>query len=53
MLVMDRMNIDLRTYLQKNHNQLSWKERIKIAYSLIPVLYYVYFENAIHRDLHS
>src|SRR5437868_12810579 len=53
MLVMTRMNIDLRKYLQKNNNQLTWKERIKIIYSIIICLYYVHKENAIHRDLHS
>ena len=40
MLVMNIMATDLRTYLQQNHNQLTWKERI-------------HKENAIHRDLHS
>ncbi|RGB40006.1 kinase-like domain-containing protein, partial [Rhizophagus diaphanus] len=50
---MMKMNIDLRKYLQQNHNQLTWKERIKIAYYIILVLYYIHKEKAIHRDLHS
>ena len=53
MLVMRKMDIDLRKYLQQNHNQLSWKERIKITYFIIANLFYVHLENAIHRDLHS
>ncbi|EXX74217.1 Cdc15p [Rhizophagus irregularis DAOM 197198w] len=53
MLVMMKMDIDLRKYLQQNHNQLTWKERIGIAYEIILSLYYIYCENAIHRDLHS
>jgi len=50
---MDRMDIDLRKYLQQNHNQLMWAERIKIAYDIISDLYFVHKEGAIHRDLHS
>src|SRR5690242_10907955 len=53
MLVMDRMDMDLRTYLQQNHNQLSWRERIKITYRIIADLYFIHLENAVHRDLHS
>ena len=47
------MNIDLRKYLQQNHNQLTWKERIKITYIIIRALYWIHKEDAIHRDLHS
>ncbi|GET55671.1 kinase-like domain-containing protein [Rhizophagus irregularis DAOM 181602=DAOM 197198] len=32
MLVMYKMDTDLRKYLQQTHNQLTWKEKIKIAY---------------------
>src|SRR5438045_3129362 len=53
MLVMDKMDIDLRKYLQQKHNQLTWKERIKIAYLIVGNLYFIHRENAIHRDLHS
>jgi serine/threonine protein kinase len=53
MLVMMRMNIDLRKYLQQNHNKLTWKERIKIIYDITNSLYYIHEEDAIHRDLHS
>uniref|UniRef100_U9UV84 Protein kinase domain-containing protein n=1 Tax=Rhizophagus irregularis (strain DAOM 181602 / DAOM 197198 / MUCL 43194) TaxID=747089 RepID=U9UV84_RHIID len=35
MLVMNKMDIDLRKYLQQNHNQLTWKERIQIAADII------------------
>ena len=52
MLVMNRLDIDLRKYLQQNHNQLTWKERIKITYIIIRELYWIHFENVIHRDLH-
>ncbi|GES75069.1 kinase-like domain-containing protein [Rhizophagus clarus] len=38
MLVMNIMNIDLRKYLQQNHNQLTWKERIQIAVYIIDAL---------------
>ncbi len=53
MLVMMQMDMDLRKYLQQNHNQLTWKERIRIAYEIILALYWIHEENAIHRDLHS
>src|ERR1044072_8482984 len=53
MLVMDMMDMDLRTYLQHNHNQLLWKERIQIVYGIIAALKRIFRENAVHRDLHS
>src|SRR3954451_3251163 len=53
MLVIMKMNIDLRKYLQQNHNQLTWKERIKITFIIIKNLYWIRKGNAIHRDLHS
>src|SRR3954469_18985485 len=53
MLVIMKMDIDLRKYLQQNHNQLTWKERIKITSIIILELYWIHEENAIHRDLHS
>ncbi len=53
MLVMNKLNTDLRKYLQQNHNQLTWKERIQIATDIILALRRIHDENAIHRDLHS
>ncbi|CAB4442598.1 unnamed protein product [Rhizophagus irregularis] len=53
MLVMNKMDIDLRNYLQQNHNQLTWKDRMKIINEITLALYYIHFEKAIHRDLHS
>ena len=53
MLVMGKMDIDLRKYLQQNHNQLTWKERIQITVDIINALDSIHKENAIHRDLHS
>ncbi|POG60720.1 kinase-like domain-containing protein [Rhizophagus irregularis DAOM 181602=DAOM 197198] len=47
------MDMDLRIYLQQNHNQLIWKERVNIAYEIINAIYFIYRENAIHGDLHS
>ncbi|GES76256.1 kinase-like domain-containing protein [Rhizophagus clarus] len=51
MLVIDIMNTDLRKYLQQN--QLTWKERINIAYNISVALRAIHREGAIHRDLHS
>ena len=53
MLVMLPMYMDLRNYLQQNHNQLTWKERIQITADIVGALEAINYENAIHRDLHS
>ncbi|POG63883.1 kinase-like domain-containing protein [Rhizophagus irregularis DAOM 181602=DAOM 197198] len=53
MLVMIKYDVNLREYLQQNHNQLTWNERINITYLIINALYYIHEENSIHRDLHS
>ncbi|GBC18721.2 kinase-like domain-containing protein [Rhizophagus irregularis DAOM 181602=DAOM 197198] len=53
MLVMMKMDMDLREYLQRNHHQLTWKKRIRIIFEILDALYYLHIENAIHRDLHS
>ncbi|PKY29672.1 kinase-like protein [Rhizophagus irregularis] len=47
------LDIDLRKYLQQNHNQLTWKERIQIITDITIALRRIHEENAIHRDLHS
>jgi len=54
MLVMNIADMNLREYLQQNHNQLTWKERIQIAVNIVYALgASIHRENAIHRDLHS
>jgi serine/threonine protein kinase len=53
MLVMNYMDANLRSYMQRNHNKLTWKERIKFTFNIIGSLSYIHKENAIHRDLHS
>ncbi|RGB27264.1 kinase-like domain-containing protein [Rhizophagus diaphanus] len=53
MLVMNKFDIDLRKYLQQNHNQLTWKERIQIITDITGALVGIHYENATHRDLHS
>jgi serine/threonine protein kinase len=52
-LVINKMNTNLREYLQHNHNQLIWKEKINITNLIIGTLNKIYNENSIHRDLHS
>src|SRR5689334_7119220 len=51
MLVMRLMKTSLRKYLQQH--QITWKEKIYIAYKIIKALDIIHKENAIHRDLHS
>ncbi|CAB4422515.1 unnamed protein product [Rhizophagus irregularis] len=53
MLVLHKMDNDLRTYLRQNHNRLTWKERIQIIIYIVGALYRINIENAIYRDLHS
>ncbi|PKY63418.1 kinase-like protein, partial [Rhizophagus irregularis] len=53
MLVMMKMDINLREYLYQNHNKLTWKEKINVTLRIILALYFIHKENAIHRDLHS
>ncbi|GET66842.1 kinase-like domain-containing protein [Rhizophagus irregularis DAOM 181602=DAOM 197198] len=53
MLVISRLDINLREYLQQNHNKLKWKERIQIINVIVDALHQIHRENAIHRDLHS
>ncbi|CAB4407560.1 unnamed protein product [Rhizophagus irregularis] len=53
MLVMNEMEMDLRTHLKQSYNNLIWKERIQIAYDIIYGIYRIHNEDAIHRDLHS
>jgi tRNA A-37 threonylcarbamoyl transferase component Bud32 len=53
MLVMNKLEMDLRTYLKQNHNKLMWKKKIEIAHNIIYTIYRIHSENAIHRDLHS
>ncbi|GES77255.1 kinase-like domain-containing protein [Rhizophagus clarus] len=53
MLVLNRMDINLREYLNQNHNKLTWKERIQIVHFIVKAIFFIHKENAIHRDLHS
>ncbi|PKC59579.1 hypothetical protein RhiirA1_426803, partial [Rhizophagus irregularis] len=47
------MDMDLRKYLQQNYDRFTWKERIRITFEITNALYFIHFEEAIHRDLHS
>jgi len=53
MLVMYKLDINLKEYLQQNHNKLTWEKRIQIVNQLLYAVYTIHEENAIHRDLHS
>ena len=50
MLVMFPMDTDLRKYLQR---QLTWKEKIHVAFRIARALFIIHFNKAVHRDLHS
>ncbi|CAI2168675.1 11182_t:CDS:2 [Funneliformis geosporum] len=40
-------------YLQQNHNQLTWKQRLNILSYIGEAISQLHHENSIHRDLHS
>jgi serine/threonine protein kinase len=50
---MNIMDSNLREYLQKNNNQLTWRERIQIAFDIVVALKSIHDENKVHRNLHS
>jgi serine/threonine protein kinase len=52
MLVIYLMGMDLKKYLQLNHNKLTWKERFEIINDIVNALSVIHSENEIHRDLH-
>ncbi|RIB06901.1 kinase-like domain-containing protein [Gigaspora rosea] len=43
----------LRSYLQNNFNELSWKDKINFALQIASAVKYLHTEEIIHRDLHS
>ncbi len=43
---MNEMDTDLRNYLQKNNNHLTWKDRIQITYHIVNALKHIHHENA-------
>src|SRR6266498_2188131 len=53
LLVMFKMDMNLRKYLIQNYNQFTWKEKVKITSGIINALLAIHKENSIHRDLHS
>ena len=46
MLVMNKYQMDLRAYLQQNHNSLTWKERIQILSNIVYTLFRIHESNA-------
>jgi serine/threonine protein kinase len=53
MLVMDKLDYNLREYLQQNHNKLTWERRMNIIKDIVYAFSKIHEENSIHRDLHS
>jgi len=53
MLVMNRMNMSLRKYLQQNYERITWKEKIHTLIQITGALEKIHREKANHRDLHS
>jgi len=44
---------DLQNYLKKNFNNLSWDNKIDLAFQIAKGLSYLHNENILHKDLVS
>jgi hypothetical protein len=53
MLVINKSHMNLREYLKRNHDNITWKERIQIAENIIYALSRINKEGSIHKNLHS
>ncbi|GBC05832.1 hypothetical protein RclHR1_06460003 [Rhizophagus clarus] len=53
MLVMNKSHMNLREYLRRNYNNITWKERIQIADDIIYALSRIHKEGKVHKNLHS
>ncbi|CAJ0840922.1 14187_t:CDS:2 [Entrophospora sp. SA101] len=42
----------LRQYLQRNHQQLTWNDKIRIVNEIATGLYAIHQENLSHKNLH-
>ena len=42
---------NLRNYLERNHNNLSWNDKYNLAFQLTDAVSYLHEEGIIHRDL--
>ncbi|RGB34722.1 kinase-like domain-containing protein, partial [Rhizophagus diaphanus] len=54
MLVMEYANNgNLRSYLEKNFDKLTWNDKYIMAYQLVCAVSCLHNERIVHRDLHS
>jgi len=53
MLVIKRMDISLSEYILTNHNNITWRTKLKIIFEVVKAICRVHEEEYILRDLHS
>ncbi|POG78979.1 kinase-like domain-containing protein [Rhizophagus irregularis DAOM 181602=DAOM 197198] len=53
MLVMNKSHMNLREYLKRKHNEITWRERIHITDDLTFALSKIHKNGVIHKNLHS
>ncbi|GBB89197.1 hypothetical protein RclHR1_01590002 [Rhizophagus clarus] len=52
-LVISKMDEDLRKYLSKNHNTLTWNKKISIMCDIVISISRIHSANIVHRNLNS
>jgi serine/threonine protein kinase len=50
---MNKSHMNLREYLERNRNNITWKERLQIADDILHALSRIHREGTIHKNLHS
>ena len=53
MLVLQKLKMDLRSFINQNYSILKWKNVYQIFWRILSRIYYMHEDNIVHKDLHS
>jgi len=53
MLVLPKLQMDLRSFINQNYSTLKWKDVYKIFWHILSHIYHLHKDNIVHKDLHS
>ena len=53
MLVMNKLQLDLRSFIKQNYSTLKWKDVYNIFWWILSSLDKLHEDNIVHKDLHS